>query len=109
MGMMCGGDGLADIVGRRFGRSNPLPWNKAKSWVGSLTVFVGGWATSMLFVEFFAALGFLEIQSQAYVCIVAAIVGFAATVAESLAGAIRGFDDNITVPLISFGLSALLL
>jgi dolichol kinase len=39
--LMCGGDGLADIVGRRFGRGNPLPWNAQKSWAGSAAMFAG--------------------------------------------------------------------
>lgn len=37
----CGGDGLADIVGRRLGKGNPLPWNPEKSWAGSAAMFVG--------------------------------------------------------------------
>jgi phytol kinase len=39
--MMCGGDGVADIVGRRI-RSPRLPWSPEKSLAGSLSVFVGG-------------------------------------------------------------------
>lgn len=41
--LMCGGDGIADIVGRRFGRGNPLPYNSSKSWAGSLAMFLGEW------------------------------------------------------------------
>ena len=37
---MCGGDGLADVVGRRYG-SAKLPFNHSKSWVGSLAMFTG--------------------------------------------------------------------
>jgi len=33
--LMCGGDGLADIMGRGL-KSAPLPWSKGKSWFGSL-------------------------------------------------------------------------
>ena len=48
---MCGGDGLADLVGRRWGASNRLPWNQNKSWAGSLAMLLserggagaGGW------------------------------------------------------------------
>jgi phytol kinase len=39
--MMCGGDGIADIVGRRV-RSPKLPWSPEKSVAGSLSVFAGG-------------------------------------------------------------------
>lgn len=40
--MMCGGDGIADIVGRRIA-SAKLPWSREKSIAGSLSVFIGGW------------------------------------------------------------------
>lgn len=39
--LMCGGDGMADIVGRRFGRSAKLPHNNNKSWAGSTAMFAG--------------------------------------------------------------------
>jgi phytol kinase len=45
--MMCGGDGIADIVGRRV-NSRKLPWSPEKSLAGSLSVFVGGWLLTML-------------------------------------------------------------
>jgi len=40
--IMCGGDGIADIVGRRV-RSPKLPWSPEKTVAGSLSVFLGGW------------------------------------------------------------------
>jgi phytol kinase len=44
--MMCGGDGVADIVGRRV--SSPrLPWSPEKSLAGSLSVFLGGWLLTL--------------------------------------------------------------
>jgi phytol kinase len=45
--MMCGGDGIADIVGRRV-RSMKLPWSPEKSLAGSLSVFFGGWLLTIL-------------------------------------------------------------
>jgi phytol kinase len=45
--MMCGGDGIADIVGRRVS-SMRLPWSREKSVAGSLSVFLGGWLLTML-------------------------------------------------------------
>ena len=48
--MMCGGDGIADIVGQRV--SSPrLPWSREKSLAGSLSVFLGGW---LLTISIFA-------------------------------------------------------
>lgn len=40
--IMCGGDGIADIVGRRVS-SPKLPWSRGKSVAGTLSVFLGGW------------------------------------------------------------------
>src|SRR5262245_11499252 len=45
--MMCGGDGIADIVGRNF-PSAKLPWSPQKSVSGSLSVFAGGWLMTIL-------------------------------------------------------------
>ena len=45
--MMCGGDGIADIIGRRV-KSPKLPWSHEKSVAGSLSVFAGGWLLSIL-------------------------------------------------------------
>jgi len=45
--MMCGGDGIADIVGRRV-RSPKLPWSPEKSVAGSLSVVAGGWLLTLL-------------------------------------------------------------
>lgn len=39
--LMCGGDGLADIIGRRFGSGAKLPHNSNKSWAGSAAMFTG--------------------------------------------------------------------
>ncbi len=45
--IMCGGDGIADIVGRRVS-SPKLPWSPEKSVAGSLSVFLGGWLLTLL-------------------------------------------------------------
>jgi phytol kinase len=50
--MMCGGDGIADIVGRRV-QSSRLPWSPEKSLAGSLSVFLGGWLlTALIFAVY---------------------------------------------------------
>ena len=51
LSMMCAGDGLADIVGRRLGRGNALPWNKQKSLAGSVGMFVGGLSCSLVSIS----------------------------------------------------------
>jgi phytol kinase len=48
--MLCGGDGIADIIGRRV-PSSKLPWSREKTVAGSLSVFAGGWLlTVFIFV-----------------------------------------------------------
>ncbi len=54
--MMCGGDGIADIVGRRI-RSPKLPWSPEKSLAGSLSVFAGGWLLTMLIFAIYVWMG----------------------------------------------------
>jgi len=54
--MMCGGDGIADIVGRRV-RSPKLPWSPEKSVVGSLSVFLGGWLLTMFIFAVYVWVG----------------------------------------------------
>lgn len=54
--MMCGGDGIADVVGRRIA-SPKLPWSKDKSVAGTLGVFVGGWVMSAVIIYIFVAAG----------------------------------------------------
>src|SRR6266540_5275929 len=54
--MMCGGDGIADIVGRRV-RSAKLPWSPDKSIAGTLSVFVGGWLMTLFVFAIYVAVG----------------------------------------------------
>jgi len=44
--LMCGGDGLAEVVGRRWGQHLPLPWNRQKTWAGSAGFLLGGMCAS---------------------------------------------------------------
>lgn len=54
--MMCGGDGIADIVGRRV-HSPRLPWSSEKSLAGSLSVFAGGWLLTILIFAVYVWVG----------------------------------------------------
>ena len=54
--ILCGGDGLADIVGRRFGRRR-LPHNPGKSWAGSSAMFAGGFGLAVAMLALFSAAG----------------------------------------------------
>jgi phytol kinase len=54
--MMCGGDGVADVVGRRIA-SPRLPWSPEKSVAGSLSVFLGGLGLSLAILAAYVAAG----------------------------------------------------
>ncbi|KAM3320414.1 putative phytol kinase 1, chloroplastic [Capsicum chacoense] len=104
LAMMCGGDGIADIVGRRFG-STKIPYNKQKSWAGSLSMFVFGFLVSIGMLYYFSALGYFLLDWVSTVERVA-VVSFVATMVESLP--ITGtVDDNISVPLVSMVVASL--
>jgi phytol kinase len=101
--LMCGGDALADILGRPFGKVK-LPWNKRKSWIGSLGMFAGGWLFSVLILAFYVAVDVFAGPISAYLLPVT-LIALAGTVVESLP-----FDnvDNITVTLTAILLGRLL-
>lgn len=54
--LLCGGDGLADVIGRRYGRSH-IPWNPGKSWIGSFAMFFGGLILSIIILAIYIASG----------------------------------------------------
>src|SRR6476659_4195746 len=54
--MMCGGDGVADIVGRRV-KSARLPWSPEKSLAGMLSVFAGGWIMTIFVFAIYVGIG----------------------------------------------------
>lgn len=101
--LMCGGDGLADILGRRYG-SQKLPWNKRKSLVGSLSVFFGGWIAAALVLAVFVAAGVFQGPFSAYL-LPLVIISAAGALVESLP-----FKDidNLTVTLAAVLLGHLL-
>lgn len=104
--MMAGGDGFADIVGRRLGASPALklPWNAAKSWPGSLAMFGAGLAMSAGFFWLFCGAGFFECYSPSVVLPYLAIVCCSCTLVESLP-INSWFDDNLSVPLVAIATS----
>ncbi len=92
--LLCGGDGLADVVGRRWGSAR-LPGQPDKSWAGSLGFFLGGLAFTMVFLAFFVAVGFLQLDLGAALAPVM-VTTLLATVVEAYTPA---DFDNLTVPL----------
>jgi phytol kinase len=92
--LMCGGDGLADIVGRRYGKTK-LPWNANKSWLGSLGMFLGGWSFAAVILAVFVAWGIFPSPWLDYLPAIT-VIALAGTLVESIP--IHDFD-NITVTL----------
>ncbi|KAG0454805.1 hypothetical protein HPP92_023755 [Vanilla planifolia] len=103
--MMSGGDGFADIIGRKFG-SVKLPYNCKKSWIGSISMFIFGSLFSILMLYYFSILGYLYLDWRVTPEKVF-LVSLAATLVESLPFS-EVIDDNITVPVTSMLTASLL-
>jgi len=90
--LMCGGDGIADLVGRRV-KSPGLLWSRQKTLAGSLGVLVGGWTLSMLVLSVYVAARVFPGPLSAYL-IPVTLISLGGTLVESL----PFLDiDNITV------------
>ena len=102
--LVCGGDGLADLLGRRFGVVK-LPWNKGKSWAGSLGMFLGGWILALAVIAVFMSAGVFPGQFSTYLMPIT-LIALAATFVESLA--IPDLD-NLTITATALVMGHLLL
>lgn len=94
--MMCGGDGIADIVGRRV-RSARLPWSPEKSIAGTASVFLGGWLLTLFVFAVYVWIGAFSGPVTRFLLPITCIALGAALV-ESLP-----FKDidNVTLPVVS--------
>lgn len=102
--LMCGGDGLADVIGRRWGEK-PLPWSSQKTWRGMLGMLLGGWLFAVVILWIFVLAAVFPDPFVAYLPALT-LIALAATLVESLP-----FEeiDNITVTLAAVLLGHLLL
>lgn len=93
--IMCGGDGIADVVGRRI-PSPRLPWSREKSWVGTFSVLVGGFVLALVILWIYVTVGVFPPPFGNYILPLVWLSLVAAAV-ESLP-----FHDidNFTVPLV---------
>ncbi|SRR5579883_72688 len=100
--VMTWGDGLAALVGQRFGRHPYKLWDMQKSWEGSLTMAIVSYIVSVLIL--------LSVQGNVWQSWVIALV--VAIVATGLEAFSKFGIDNLTVPLgsaaVCFGLCQLL-
>jgi phytol kinase len=102
--LLCGGDGLADIIGRRFGKRK-LSWSPAKSWMGSMGMFLGGWILAVVILWIYLLSGVFTGQILDYIPALS-LIALAATIVESLP--IKDLD-NITITLTGLIFGHLLL
>ena len=94
--MMCGGDGIADIVGRRIS-SPKLPWSREKSVAGMVGVFAGGWALASAIIYIYVTAGVFASPFINYLLPIT-LIALAGALVESL----RYKDiDNVTMTLAS--------
>jgi phytol kinase len=94
--MLCGGDGIADLIGRRI-KSQKLPWSGEKSIAGSIGVFAGGWILSALIMFVYVKAGVFASPFSLYL-IPLTVIALGTTAIESLP-----FKDvdNITATVVS--------
>ena len=101
--VMTWGDGLAALIGQRFGKHPYNIWGMKKSWEGSLTMALVSYIVSSLI--------FLGVQGNVWQTWAVSVA--VALVATSLEAFSKFGIDNLTVPLgsaaVGFALSQLLL
>ncbi|KAM7496420.1 hypothetical protein LguiA_020834 [Lonicera macranthoides] len=92
---LCAGDGVADIVGRRFG-SQKIPYNKNKTIAGSAAMAIAGFAASIGYMHYFSMFGYID-ESWGMVSRFL-VLSLVAVLVESHPLSTK-LDDNLTVPL----------
>ena len=103
--ILCAGDGLADIVGRRLGHT-PLPHNRQKTAEGSAAMFLGGWLVSLAMVAAFQATSAFQPPINLAVAVgTIGLIALAATFVESLP---LPDVDNLTISATAALLGVLL-
>ncbi len=101
--LLCGGDGLAEVAGRRL-KTQRLPWSPGKTWAGLSAMFLGGWLLSVLVLWIYHAAGVFTGTFTSYLPAVT-IISLAVTLVESLP---VDDVDNLSIPLVAVILGHLL-
>jgi len=102
---MAVGDGIADIFGRRFGKTK-WPFAKTKSVEGSAAFVLAAFAASLGMVALFHAAGYTALTAVGVAPTMLLITLFSAAI-ELLPGNLM--DDNISVPSFAAALAYILL
>nr|XP_043620895.1 probable phytol kinase 3, chloroplastic [Erigeron canadensis] len=100
---LCAGDGIADIIGRRFGKKK-LPYNTDKSFAGSISMAIAGFIASVWYMYYYSMFGFVEKRFGTVVGFL--VVSITSAFVESHPISTK-LDDNLTVPLSSVLLGTL--
>lgn len=106
MSTMAAGDGLADIIGRRFGKNNKWPFSESKSIAGSTAFFVAASLCSLGLSAWLINTGAIHVDlgwSQIATRII--FISLASAGVELL----DFVDDNWSVPITAAVLSSILL
>ncbi len=89
---LCGGDGLADVVGRRV-KSSPIPWSRSKTIAGTIAMFVGSFVLTVFIFFVFSQRVFVFNWETALIRI--GILSLVAAFVETIP--LKDFD-NLSVP-----------
>mmetsp|Transcript_3618 Transcript_3618/g.5500 ORF Transcript_3618/g.5500 Transcript_3618/m.5500 type:complete len:372 (+) Transcript_3618:71-1186(+) len=104
---MAAGDGLADLIGRRFGSNNKWPFNKDKSVAGSTAFVSGALVASFGLISWLTGFGVMDpLDLNTIDLFVRLLVISVVCAAVEL---IPAGDDNYSVPLSAAILSSYLL
>lgn len=106
MSTMAAGDGMADLLGRKFGRTNKWWFSEDKSIAGSVAFAISSALTSLGLVQLFMATGFYQSILNP-VDMLLRIIGI--SVACAIIELIPVGDDNYTVPISAGVLAAVFL
>src|SRR5512136_32854 len=101
--LMCGGDGLADVMGRGI-KSPRLPWNRDKSVMGTLGMLLGGWVLALLILGIYVLAKAPGFGPFSIYLMPVTVIAVAAMLVESLP---LKDVDNITVTLAAVALGYL--
>ncbi len=103
--ILSGGDGFADILGRRFGKLK-IPFSNEKSFMGSVGMLLLSFTFGASFVALFNSMGYFpEAYSLPSALFHVFIISLAATIVEAYT---KSDLDNITITLASVVLGLLL-
>ncbi|XP_022034188.1 probable phytol kinase 3, chloroplastic isoform X2 [Helianthus annuus] len=88
---LCAGDGMADIIGRRFG-TKKIPYNKDKSFAGSIAMAAAGFIVSVGYMHYFSMFGYFEVSWQMIFGFLVVSVACALVESHPIS---TTFDDNL--------------